>query len=137
MKKEIDELNATPSKGIFHAMIADYDLNRSVCELVPNGLDVWVRGKRARAISVSVTLDRTQQTITVGDNAGVLPKADLRYVVGPGETGTNPTDETIGIFGGGTKRGSLRWPKDVKITTRLRPSTARLLSHGNLVVGYR
>lgn len=118
MKKEVDKLNATPSKRIFHSIIADFDLNRSVCELVDNGLDVWVRGKKARAISISITLDKTQQTITVEDDAGGLPKADLRYVVGPGETGTNPTDETIGIFGVGTKRAVVALAQDVKITTR-------------------
>jgi Histidine kinase-, DNA gyrase B-, and HSP90-like ATPase len=95
MKKEIDKLNVPPSKRIFHSMIADYDLNRSDCELVDNGLDVRVRGKRARAINVNITLDRTQQTIIVEDDAGGLAKADLRYVVGPGETGRNPTDETF------------------------------------------
>jgi Histidine kinase-, DNA gyrase B-, and HSP90-like ATPase len=65
-------------------------------------------------------LDKTQQTITVEDNAGGLPKADLRFVVGPGETGTNPTDETIGIFGVGTKRAVVALAQDVKITTRFR-----------------
>ena len=118
MKKEIDKLNATPSKRIFHSIIADYDLNRSICELVDNGLDVWVRAKKTKAISISVRLDQTQQTITVEDNAGGLPKADLRYVVGPGETGTNPTDETIGIFGVGTKRAVVALAQDVKITTQ-------------------
>jgi DNA topoisomerase VI subunit B len=112
MKKEVDKLNATPSKRIFRSIIADFDLNRSVCELVDNGLDVWVKGKKAKSISISITLDKTQQTITVEDNAGGLPKADLRYVVGPGETGTNPTDETIGIFGVGTKRAVVALAQD-------------------------
>lgn len=118
VKKEIDKLNAIPSKRIFHSIIADYDLNRSICELVDNGLDVWVRGKKAKAISISIKLEKTQQTITVEDNAGSLPKSDLRYIVGPGETGTNPTDETIGIFGVGTKRAVVALAQDVKITTR-------------------
>lgn len=118
MKKEIAKLNATPSKRIFYSIIADYDLNRSICELVDNGLDVWVRGKKARAISINIKLDQLQQTITVDDDAGGLPRADLRYVVGPGETGTNPTDETIGIFGVGTKRAVVALAQDVKITTR-------------------
>jgi hypothetical protein len=118
VKKEIDKLNAIPSKRIFHSIIADYDLNRSICELVDNGLDVWVRGKRAKAISIGLNLDKRQQAITVEDNAGSLPKADLRYIVGPGETGTNPTDETIGIFGVGTKRAVVALAQDVKITTR-------------------
>lgn len=118
MKKEVDKLNATPSKRIFHSIIADYDLNRSICELVDNGLDVWVRGKKAKAISINIKLDKIQQTIGVEDNAGGLPKSDLRYVVGPGETGTQPTDETIGIFGVGTKRAVVALAQDVKITTR-------------------
>ncbi len=70
MKKEIDKLNAIPSKRIFHSIIADYDLNRSICELVDNGLDVWVRGKRAKAISIGLNLDKRQQAIIVEDNAG-------------------------------------------------------------------
>jgi hypothetical protein len=118
VKNEIDKLNAIPSKRIFHSIIADYDLNRSICELVDNGLDVWVRGKKAKAIGINIKLDEMQQTITVEDNAGSLPKSDLRYVVGPGETGTNPTDETIGIFGVGTKRAVVALAQDVKITTR-------------------
>jgi hypothetical protein len=118
MKKEIDTLNATPSKRIFHSIIADYDLDRSICELVDNGLDVSVRARKAKAIAIKISLDKTQQTITVEDNAGGLPKSDLRYVVGPGETGTNPTDETIGMFGVGTKRAVVALAQDIKITTR-------------------
>lgn len=118
MKKEIDKLDATPSKRIFHSIIADYDLNRSICELVDNGLDVWVKGKKAKPISINITLNQAQQTITVEDNAGGLPKSDLRYIVGPGETGTNPTDATIGMFGVGTKRAVVALAQDVKITTR-------------------
>ncbi len=118
MKKEIDTLIATPSKRIFHSIIADYDLNRSICELVDNGLDVWVRGKKSKSITIDIALDLIQQTITVQDDAGGVPKSDLRYIVGPGETGTEPTDETIGIFGVGTKRAVVALAQDVKITTR-------------------
>lgn len=118
MKKEIDTLNATPSKRIFHSIIADYDLNRSVCELVDNGLDVWIRDKKKAAITIDITLDKVQQTITVEDNAGGLPKSDLRFIVGPGETGTDPSSETIGIFGVGTKRAVVALAQDIKITTR-------------------
>ncbi len=118
MKKEIDRISAVPSKRIFHSIIADYDLNRSICELVDNGLDVWVRNKKAKSIRIDITLDDAQQTITVEDNAGGLPKSDLRYIVGPGVTGTYPTDETIGIFGVGTKRAVVALAQDVKITTR-------------------
>src|SRR6266566_4884218 len=118
MKNQIDELDATPSKRLFLSIIADYDLNRSICELVDNALDVWVRGSRSAKVTISIQLDTRQQTIVVQDDAGGLPRSDLRYIVGPGETGTQPTDETIGIFGVGTKRAVVALAQDVKITTR-------------------
>src|SRR5262245_59824378 len=118
MKKEIGKLDATPSKRLFLSIIADYDLNRSICELVDNGLDVWVRGGRGKSIAVKISLDQAQQTITVEDNAGGLAKEELRYIVGPGQTGTNLSDETIGIFGVGTKRAVVALAQDIKITTR-------------------
>ena len=120
MKKEIERLNATPSKRLYLSIIADYDLNRSICELVDNGLDVWVRSGRTRKIIIKIALDKAQQTITVEDDAGGLPKSELRYVVGPGQTGTSPTDETIGIFGVGTKRAVVALAQDIKIKTRFR-----------------
>ena len=118
MKKEIGTLNATPSKRLFLSIIADYDLNRSICELIDNGLDVWVRGGKAKNITIKVVLDKGQQTITVEDNAGGLPKDELRYIVGPGQTGTSPTEETIGIFGVGTKRAVVALAQDITIRTR-------------------
>jgi len=118
MKKEIDTLDATPTKRLFLSIIADYDLNRSICELVDNALDVWARGGKTKDITIKIVLDEVQQTITVEDNAGGIAKSDLRYIVGPGQTGTNPTDETIGIFGVGTKRGVVALAQDIRIKTR-------------------
>src|SRR5258708_6010819 len=93
MKKETDRIDATPSKRLFLSIIADYDLNRSICELVDNALDLWVRGGMTKTITVTVILDKRQQTIKVEDDAGGLAKSELRYVVGPGQTasaGPNP-----------------------------------------------
>lgn len=118
MKKEIDLLDATPSKRLFLSIIADYDLNRSICELVDNALDVWIRGRKERKITIMILLDKCQQTITVEDDAGGLAKSELRYIVGPGQTGTSPSDETIGIFGVGTKRAVVVLAQDIKIKTR-------------------
>jgi hypothetical protein len=118
VKKEIDKLDATPSKRLFLSIIADYDLNKSICELVDNGLDVWVRSGKRDDITVEIVLDSVQQTITVDDDAGGLARSELRYVVGPGQTGTSPTDETIGIFGVGTKRAVVALAQDIKIKTR-------------------
>lgn len=118
MKKEVGRLIATPSKRLFLSIIADYDLNRSICELVDNGLDVWVRGGRSKKIAIKVTLDNEQNTIYVEDNAGGLPKSELQFIVGPGQTGSSPMDETIGIFGVGTKRAVVALAQDIKISTR-------------------
>jgi sensor histidine kinase regulating citrate/malate metabolism len=118
MKKEIAILDATPSKRLFLSIIADYDLNRSICELIDNGLDVWVRGGRTTEIAIKIVIDQGQQTIAVEDNAGGIPETELRYIVGPGQTGTSPTDETIGIFGVGTKRAVVALAQDIKIKTR-------------------
>lgn len=77
MKKEVEQLDATPSKRLFLSIIADYDLNRSICELVDNGLDVWVRGGKARDISIQITLDKIQQSITVEDDVGEPENGDM------------------------------------------------------------
>lgn len=118
MKRQIDILEATPSKRMFLSIIADYDLNRSICELVDNGFDVWTRSGRSSALTIDVWLDDERQLIVVEDNAGGLPRSDLQYIVGPGQSGSDPADETIGIFGVGTKRAVVALAEDVRITTR-------------------
>lgn len=120
MKTVAGQLDATPSKRLYLSIIADYDISKSICELVDNGLDVWVRSKKSKPISVEVTLDETQQLIRVIDNAGGIPKEDLRLIVGPGLSGTSPTDETIGIFGVGTKRAVVALSQDIRIRTRFK-----------------
>lgn len=120
MKNEIEKLDATPSKRLYLSIIADYDLNRSICELVDNGIDVWIRRGRVGQATVKIVLDKDQQTITVDDDAGGLPRHELVYVVGPGQSGTSPSEQTIGIFGVGTKRAVVALAQDVRIRTRYR-----------------
>ena len=118
MKNEIGTLDATPSKRTFLSIIADYDLNRSICELVDNALDVWAKTGKLKDVTIKISLETSQQAISVEDNAGGVPKAELQYMVAPGESGTDPTDETIGIFGVGTKRAVVALAQDIKIRTR-------------------
>ncbi|HVZ83420.1 MAG TPA: ATP-binding protein [Terracidiphilus sp.] len=118
MKKEVDHINATPSKRLFLSIIADYNLNRSICELVDNALDVRTRSRIKGPVNVQVRLEERQQAIEVVDDAGGLKQAELKYIVGPGQTGTSTSDETIGIFGVGTKRAVVALAQDIKITTR-------------------
>lgn len=118
MKKEIDILDATPSKRLFLSIIADYDLNKSMCELIDNAIDVWVKNGRSKKIEINITLNKIQQIILVEDNAGGIIKEELKYIVGPGQTSINVSVETIGIFGVGTKRAVVALSQDVKIITR-------------------
>jgi hypothetical protein len=118
MKREVDTINAVPSKRLFLSIIADYDLNRSICELIDNALDQWVLNGKKRSLMVNVSLNLDQQTIRVTDNAGGVKKEELSFIVGPGQTGNRPSDQVIGIFGVGTKRAVVALAQDIRITTR-------------------
>ncbi|WEK02131.1 MAG: hypothetical protein P0Y59_10775 [Candidatus Sphingomonas phytovorans] len=67
MKRQVAILEATPSKRMFLSIIADYDLSRSICELVDNGFDVWTRSGRASPITIDVLLDEERKLIVVED----------------------------------------------------------------------
>jgi sensor histidine kinase regulating citrate/malate metabolism len=118
MKKEVDMVNAVPSKRLFLSIIADYNLNRSICELVDNAIDIWIKSEEKKSIEIKVDLDLNQQTIFISDNSGGVKKSDLHLIVGPGQTSNLSADETIGIFGVGTKRAVVALAQDIKITTR-------------------
>lgn len=118
MKQQVGTLDAIPAKRMFLSIIADYDLNKSICELIDNAFDVWTRNKRAAPIEIAVDLDEDDRTITVTDNAGGIPTQELRNIVGPGQSGSSPEEETIGIFGVGTKRAVVALAKQVRVTTR-------------------
>lgn len=119
MKKQVGTLDAVPSKRLFLSIIADYDLNKSICELIDNAFDMWTRNGRNREINISVILDRQDARIVVEDDAGGVAKENLTFIVGPGQSGSGATDDTIGIFGVGTKRAVVALSKDIRIVTRV------------------
>ncbi|MBU2541736.1 MAG: ATP-binding protein [Candidatus Omnitrophica bacterium] len=118
VKKEVDTIDAVPSKRIFLSIIADYDLNRSICELIDNALDIWVKIGRKRSLEIHIDIDKDRQLINVSDSAGGIKKSELNLIVGPGQTSNLPTDETIGIFGVGSKRAVVALSQDIRIITR-------------------
>ena len=118
MKKEVGTIDAMPSKRLYLSIIADYDLNRSICELIDNALDIWIKAGKINPLKVQIDFDKNQQTICISDNAGGVKKDNLRVIVGPGHTTNEPTDEVIGIFGVGAKRAVVALAQDIKITTR-------------------
>jgi len=118
MKKEIEPVSATPSKRIYLSIIADYDLNRSICELTDNALDIWKKNDISNPINISIKLDIDQQVIYFEDNAGGIKKAELSIIISPGKTKNEPEEESIGFFGVGTKRAVIALSQDIKIKTR-------------------
>lgn len=118
MKTLIDKVDATPNKRIFLSIISDYDLKQAVCELIDNTLDNWTKNGRKHKLAINISLDLDQQTICVEDNSGGIAKDELKFVVGPGQTGNSAEDPVIGIFGVGTKRAVVALAQEIKITTR-------------------
>lgn len=118
MKTQIGKIQAVPSKRVFLSIIADYDLNLGISELIDNALDTWIKTNKDDPLNINIELDMNQQTISVRDNAGGIRQSDLYFVVAPGQTGNQPSEETIGIFGVGTKRAVVALSEDIKITTR-------------------
>jgi hypothetical protein len=118
MKIAITPINATPSKRLYLSIIADYDLNKAVCELIDNALDIWVLGGRVSGLRVDIRLDENQQRVHVSDNAGGIKKTDLHFIVAPGYTGNPEHQDIIGMFGVGTKRAVVALAQEVRIRTR-------------------
>ena len=118
MKKYVGTVSAVPSKRVYQSIIADYDLKKSICELIDNGLDVWARAGRKGQVLINVILNEDQKTICVEDDAGGVPEDALSVVVGPGQTGSVKGEEIIGFFGVGTKRAMVALAQDIRVTTR-------------------
>lgn len=118
MKKDVGTIDAMPSKRLYLSIIADYDLNRSICELIDNALDIWIKAGKINTLKIQIDFDKNQQTICISDNAGGVKKDNLRVIVGPGQSTNDPSDEVIGIFGVGAKRAVVALAQDIKIITR-------------------
>ena len=70
MSRYVEDIDARPSKRIFQTIIADYNLERSICELIDNALDIWVIRGRQNSLVINITLDLQRQNIIIVDNAG-------------------------------------------------------------------
>jgi hypothetical protein len=118
MKTSLPPIDATPSKRLYLSIIADYDVNRAICELIDNALDIWVLAGRTEKLNVEILLDQNQQRINVVDDAGGIRKSDLHFIVAPGYTGNPEHQQIIGMFGVGTKRAVVALAQEVRIRTR-------------------
>lgn len=104
-------LDATPEKRIFLSIISEYDLKRSICELIDNAIDFWSKNRRTD-LEVSIQLDDRQRTITIEDNAGGIQESKLDHIISPGKTSNDISDDVIGYFGVGSKRAVVALAQD-------------------------
>ena len=118
MKRKIGVVDALPSKRIYHSIIADYNLERSICELIDNALDTWINRGAEGSLNIFLDLDSRQQVIQITDNAGGIEESKMSVIVAPGASENDPDEEVIGYFGVGTKRAVVDLAQDIKITTR-------------------
>ena len=118
MKREVDVLNAVPSKRIYRSIIADYNLETAVAELVDNVLDSQKRNRIRRQTKITLDFDLDDQSITVTDDAGGVAQADLVKLISPGMSYDAGEGGTIGIFGVGSKRAVVALARNIEIASR-------------------
>ena len=114
----VEDIDARPSKRIYQAIIADYNLERSICELIDNALDMWIIRDRQNSLVINVTLNVLRQNIIVVDNSGGIERENMSFIVGPGQTFNVPGDPTIGFFGVGSKRAVVHLSTLTRISSR-------------------
>lgn len=117
-KKHFETVDGTPEKRLFLSIISDYDLKTGICELVDNAIDLWTTNDRQPALAVRIDIDVDRQLIRVADNAGGVKETDLRLLIAPGASRSDPSQELIGIFGVGGKRAAVALGEHVEIRTR-------------------
>jgi hypothetical protein len=117
-KTEIQPLDGTPEKRLFWSIISDYDLSTALTELADNAFDIWLSGRSTQVLSIVAELDVEQQWITIKDDAGGVPKQNLRLLVAPGGSANSAEEESIGIFGVGSKRAVVAVAESATIKTR-------------------
>lgn len=111
-------LDATPQKRLFLSIIADYDINTAVSELIDNAIDHWLDGGKELDLKVDVRVNLDRQAIVISDNAGGVRQSDLQLLVAPGATREKIQEGLIGNFGVGGKRAGIALGESVWIQTR-------------------
>lgn len=118
MKREIKFVDGTPNKRLFWSIISDYSLNTSICELIDNALDIWLKNGKKNPINIVVDIDVERKVINIQDNAGGVPENEHQVLISPGASLNNPNENIIGLFGVGSKRAVVALAEDIKIRTR-------------------
>ncbi|OYX27676.1 MAG: hypothetical protein B7Z06_03795, partial [Flavobacteriales bacterium 32-35-8] len=118
MKKNQSTILAIPSKRLYQSIIADYSPELAICELIDNSIDLWIKEGKINDLHIQVDIDTLQQTICVKDNAGGIKESEIKLIIAPGFSSNTAYDETIGVFGVGSKRAVVALSQEIKIKTR-------------------
>jgi len=110
-------IDVTPEKRIFLSVISEYDMERSICELIDNAIDLWKKNNH-HSLEIKIILDDSRQMISIEDNAGGVEKSELGLLLSPGKTTNEISDNVIGYFGVGIKRAVVALAEDITIKTR-------------------
>lgn len=129
-KREVDTIDATPSKRIYRSIIADYGLNTAISELIDNAIDAtWEDKTWKQSLEVDITINLAQRNILLKDTAGGVRESELKKLISPGETSLMGDTASIGIFGVGSKRAVVALAEIIQITTRYHHKRTFLLEY--------
>lgn len=117
-KTEVLNIDSTPEKRLFWSIVNDYDIQTALTELIDNCIDTWNGTDRSGVLQVELELDFERQNILLRDNAGGVPREELRLLVTPGGSKNDPDGQSIGIFGVGSKRAVVAIAETIAIKTR-------------------
>jgi len=131
LKTFLKNIDAVPSKRIFHSIIADYQLENALCELIDNAIDNWVKTGKKIGLKIVIDLNDQRQTILVTDNSGGLKEEDIKFIITPGHTKNTSNEQTIGFFGVGSKRAVVALASEIKIFTRFKKEKTLLVEYND------
>lgn len=110
-------IDVTPEKRLYLSIISEYDIPKSICELVDNAIDLWTKDRR-RNLEIKIVMEVRRQLISIEDNSGGIQEGKLDHIISPGKTTNDIRDDVIGYFGIGSKRAVVALAEDVTIHSR-------------------
>ncbi|HEC75660.1 MAG TPA: ATP-binding protein [Thermoplasmatales archaeon] len=102
--KFIEEIDATPNKKVLMSISKDIDLYHGICEMIDNSIDNWKINGMIEELRINLFFDEGDNKIEYEDNSGGIREDILSMIIQPGGTERTLDEETIGIFGVGSKR---------------------------------
>jgi len=110
------ELNVTPSKHIYDALIQDIDVNQAISDLIDNAIDNWkIEGQEGKLL---IYIEMNHNVIKIKDVSGGLDENTLPFILMPGGRREVSREGIKGIWGVGSKRALFSLGKKITISTR-------------------